>query len=195
MRLFRNMPTAVKLGTGFGVCILLAGILGVVSMRQLANMNRVARELAEHYVVQAVRWSEVEVNLQQFRSRERRYMLAVNNQQERQTAEEALEETKRTLQEAIQQFESSSKEQDIRQALAGIKTAWSEYLNLHENLMQLSRAGKVDEARGLLQGEMHRYMRDEIEPLAKQIDQHIGEQSLNLSSLVSSSYTRARNTV
>jgi len=84
MRAFYNLSTSVKLGIGFGTCVLLTVAVGVFSLVQLAKVNQPAREVVEHHLANAIAFGEIDSNMQQVRAREFRHMLAIGNTQEMQ---------------------------------------------------------------------------------------------------------------
>jgi methyl-accepting chemotaxis protein len=192
MRAFYNLSTSVKLGIGFGTCVLLTVAVGVFSLVQLAKVNQPAREVVEHHLANAIAFGEIDSNMQQVRAREFRHMLAIGNMQEMQAAEEAARKNIQAVEEAFKQYEASLKQTEDRQTFEELKSAWAEYVALHKQLIQLNRQGKRDEAERFVAEKMRPVLRERIEPLIQKIDEEIAQKSKRAGAVIGEAYQRAR---
>jgi len=192
MRAFYNLNTSVKLGIGFGTCVLLTVAVGVFSLVQLAKVNQPAREVVEHHLANAIAFGEIDSNMQQVRAREFRHMLAIGNTQEMQKAEEAARKNIQAVEEAFKQYEASLKGTEGRQTFEELKSAWAQYVALHDQLIQLNTQGKRSEAERFMAEKMRPVLRERIDPLIQKIDEEIAQKSKRAGAVIGEAYQRAR---
>ncbi|GIV20919.1 MAG: chemotaxis protein [Armatimonadota bacterium] len=192
MQRFYNLSTAVKLGVGFGVCALLTAAVGIFNLVQLVKVNQPAREVVRHHLANAIAFGKMDSNMQQVRAREFRHMLAIGDPKEMQAAEEAAQKNIQAIEEAFKQYEASLTSEDNRQTFEELKSAWAEYVKLHEQLIQLNRQGKRAEAARFVAEQMRPVLRERIDPLIQQIDQEVSEKSKRAEAAIMGTYGRAR---
>ncbi|MCL6476590.1 MAG: MCP four helix bundle domain-containing protein, partial [Firmicutes bacterium] len=192
MRAFYNLSTSVKLGIGFGTCVLLTVAVGVFSLVQLAKVNQPAREVVEHHLANAIAFGEIDSNMQQLRAREFRHMLAIGNMQEMQATEAAARKNIEAVDETFKQYEASLRGAEDRQTFEELKSAWAEYVVLHHQLIQLNRQGKRDEAERFVAEKMRPVLRERLDPLIHKIDEEIAQKSKRAETVIEETYQRAR---
>jgi len=192
MRAFYNLSTSVKLGIGFGTCVLLTVAVGVFSLVQLAKVNQPAREVVEHHLANAIAFGEIDSHIQQVRAREFRHMLAIGNTQEMQKAEEAARKNIQAVEEAFKQYEASLKGTEGRQTFEELKSAWAQYVALHDQLIQLNTQGKRSEAERFMAEKMRPILLERIDPLIQKIDEEIAQKSKRAGAVIGATYGKAR---
>ncbi|MCS6830593.1 MAG: methyl-accepting chemotaxis protein [bacterium] len=192
MHTFRDLSIAAKLSISFGMCVLLTVSAGIFSLTQLKRVVQPAREIAEHHLTSAIIFGRISSNIQQVRAREFRHILAIGNLQEMQAAEEAARKNIQTVEQYFKQYEASLNATDDRQLFEQLKSAWAEYLQLHEQLILLNRQGKRIESERFAAEKMRPLLRERLDPLMQQIDQDISQKSQRAERAIAAAYQRAQ---
>ena len=192
MQRFYNLSTALKLGIGFGVCVVLTALVGFFGLTRLERVYQTAREVVQHHLAGAIAFSELDTNIQQIRSRQNRHTLAIGNPQEMQATEEAARKNIQAAEEAFKQYESALSDGENRQKLEELKTAWGEFLTLHEQLIQLNRQGKRAESDRFAAEKLRPLMRERIDPMIEQIRENIQKGSRDAEAAAERTYASAR---
>ncbi len=150
---FRDLKTGHKFGLGFGLCLLLALIVGVVAVTRMAHLNALVRLIVTDTMGGTERVSGLNDTVRQTRLYEYQHVNArtdgAKKRAEGEMADEITESNK-----AIQGYSANADAPAEREKLNALKSAWGGYLADDRTLLTLSRAHQEGQAMALLNGRM-----------------------------------------
>ncbi len=162
---FYNLKTGVKLAIGFGVCIVLAAVVGVWSVRALKQSESGFKTMAEKVLPNMVTSADISEAIQIFRAYEYRHLL-LRDAAEKQKIEQTLNEQQDKVEKLLQQYAQNIHDQEEKKLLEELEGYWKGYLPYHERIIALSKAGNYDAALALVSGETASYLLDKLYPAA-----------------------------
>lgn len=173
MKWFYDLKISTKLVSSFLVVLALSGAMGGFAVLQLGAVNQAAQDIRGNWMPSMRAAAGMRFYAANYRLKENRHLASEV------AADKALAE--REAAEARQQFETRmgtyeqllSNEED-RQLLASVKTAWSSYLATSKQLLEFSRENRESEARGLLRGESKVHFDEVTDRLQKMIELNEG---------------------
>ncbi len=163
MSWFYNLKTGVKLAIGFGVCIVLAAMVGVWSVRALKQAEGGFQDISQDVLPNMVTSADISEAIQIFRAYEYRHLL-LRDASEKQKIEQTLEEQQGKVEALLQQYGKNIRDEEERKLFEELDGYWKGYLPYHERIIALSRAGNYDAALALVSGETARYLLDKLYP-------------------------------
>ncbi len=192
MRRFWNLPTVWKLTIGFGVCTILTVLVGGVALMQMGRINRPAQEIAGRYLPTAAAVGDIASNVYNTRAFQYNHLAKIGDPNQMQKVEEAAREAIEAVNKALGRYESLITSAEERQMLEEFKNAWAEFVKLHEQLIQLDRAGKRDEASRFLVEVLRPVLREKMDPLLESMHQRVEQNAQQAESHIAAAYRAAR---
>jgi len=184
MKWFVNLKTGTKLAFGFGLCLLLTATISVIALTGLARLDRIANEIAQDSLPGIEGIGQLDSHMIEFRQREYRLLLT-SHQAGKQQVESDLRRDMDDIQKEMADYEKTIHQDEDRQNLEHLKTGWAGYLDLHRQLMELSRKNDLKGADALINGRMHQHFQSEVRAtLDKMVEwnKHNGERLAKLAS-------------
>lgn len=131
MNWFYNLKTARKLALGFGLCLALAVLIGVVAITRMAQMNRKAATLAAGTSRGMRALVAFSAPMRQFRITE--YRAALNNDPAKLATDEArLALLRAEAEQGLAAYGSAAAAPEDRANFEALKASWAQYLALHD---------------------------------------------------------------
>lgn len=152
MEAFNNMKIGTKLGLGFAIVLILMGIMGISALTQMSKVNDQSTEITTNWLPATRFIMDLNTNTSDYRIAELAHIIATNEAEMQQ-----LEATLLKLNDAInankkayQALISTPEEQTLFDQFT---KQYDAYLQIHEQVLQLSRQLKTEEAMVLINGE------------------------------------------
>ncbi|WP_339532605.1 methyl-accepting chemotaxis protein [Pseudomonas mucidolens] len=169
MKWFYDLKISTKLISSFLVVLALTAVMGVFAVLQLGAVNQAAQDIKGNWMPSM----RAAAGMRFFAAN---YRLKENNHISTEVVEEK-EQAEREAAEARQQFETRmatyeqllSDDQD-RQLLASVNSAWGAYLASSKALFEFSRQNQDAQARGLLRGESKEHFDEVTTRLQKMVE-------------------------
>jgi methyl-accepting chemotaxis protein len=152
MKWFNNMKIGTKLLLSFSVLILLAIFLGLFSLYQMTKINKTTNDFTLKWMPSVRITADMNTDASIFRIAELQQVLSDDAREMEVYYENELDRVASVFNNHRQEYEkliSSPEEQNMYDEFS---KKWKAYLNEHNNLLLLSRAGKKEEATALLRG-------------------------------------------
>ena len=137
MKVFANMRTAVKLGLGFGVCVALTALLGIVSLRQTAVLASGTGEMYSDTVLGLQSLNKITRAVQLHRLWSYRHIFA-STDATRKDVEGKIEAQKQAAENGIAEYTKVADSPAEKEHVANLQAAWKEYLTYHQATMDLN---------------------------------------------------------
>jgi methyl-accepting chemotaxis protein len=164
-----NASLTVKLVGAFLVTSVLAVLLGLFALAQLDKVNGTSTEMAERWMPSAQAAGEMAMRINMVRRDELQHILSVS-EADMSKYEAQLTETKAKLADARGRYEKLPSEGDEKAAYESFRQNWAAYLAQHDKVLQLSRAGRNEEAKALNRGEAAQHFRESVADLTKIVE-------------------------
>lgn len=150
--MFKNMKIGLRLGTGFGIIIVLIVIMAFFSITQIVKISdsvhiivndRFPTTIATHDIID-------EINVV---ARVIRNMIIIDNESEVEKESRRLDEAREKINLRMKVLEESMKSEEGRECLKAVGSARMAYLPLQDKLKKLALEGKDEEAASILLGD------------------------------------------
>ena len=151
----KNVKLSTKLVGGFVGVALLTAVVGLVGTLSIRSIDNADTELYEQNTVALAQTGKLKEDFQKMRNVFRDGMMSkflFNREATEQFAK--VKELDQSTQASLGVLEKILVADDLKQALAGVKTALSEYYPVRDRLSGLVAEGKQEEAFSLLQGDV-----------------------------------------
>lgn len=175
--MFKNLKISTRLKLGFG--ILAALLLGVIALSiwQMGVMRSATSDLATNWLPSVERVNQMNTGTSDFRIAEFQHVLNTD------TAamagiEKSMADTLATFEEDHQAYLKLISSPEERKLYEEFATDWKQYLQIHEQVLTLSRNNENDQAKALLEGESRRLFDSSSAKLLKLVQlNHNGAES------------------
>ena len=140
-------------------CFMLVGMvaLGVVSLSFMSSINKGTTDISENWLPSVIASEELNTLTSDFRREEYKHIVA-QDEETMQSAETKMENANNQIDEYFNTYLSSLVvDETDRQLIQDAQSAWNEYLQNHERLIQLSRENKSAEAMEVVLGTITLY--------------------------------------
>lgn len=151
MNWFYNLRIATKLIASFLTVLLLTAFIGVFSIVNLADVNQTSTEMNENWMPSMRAAAGMRFQATQYRLREARHILATD-QADMKTIEEQAAESLKEFEARKVVYEKLISSNEERQLFEVMLSDWSNYLAGSKTILELSRAGKTDDAQAIFNG-------------------------------------------
>ncbi|MEZ7196024.1 methyl-accepting chemotaxis protein [Pseudodesulfovibrio karagichevae] len=142
---------SVKLSASFACIILLAVVLGLISIVNLGSINDDSTIMVENWIPSIINVNKINTATSDFRIAELQHTLAIDDAGMK-AFEKAMEQQAEKIREASEAYATLISSEKERTKFNDFKTAWAEYMEEHKKFLVLSRANKNEEAQTLLRG-------------------------------------------
>ena len=148
---FVNRRVRTKLAIGFGSVLVMTAALGLFAIRELADMNSAAREIADNWLPSVYAISNLDTNTSDHRLLLTQHVLS-NSDADKSKYEAALVKIMESIRtnEALYEPLITMNEKELWKTF---KKDWAAYLVDHDAVIRLSRANKQEDARAQLAGD------------------------------------------
>jgi methyl-accepting chemotaxis protein len=148
MEFFRNLKIGFKLMVAILTVVAMTGFVGVFAVIQLSRVNDVSIDISGNWLpsVQVLGHIQAAVNL--FRRAEMNHVLA-NDKDKMAGYEKLLEQTTAQLKDAESRYQKLITSPEEQKLFEKIQSTWSDYVEMHQRVIALSRSMKKQEASDL----------------------------------------------
>ena len=168
MKAFYNLKLANKLLLSFVIVLTLMAGLGGFSVVQLGKVNQKASDLADNWMPSARVLLEIKIILARYRSTELNHLLSESSE-DRAFYEKSMAGIWTELQKSLATYQKISSTAEQKEITAQMLAAMPPYLAVHDKLLALSTAGRDEEARAFVRGDVFNAYRKIVEQLDKLI--------------------------
>ena len=145
MKWFSNLKIGIKLGLGFGLVLILTGLLGCFSVRQLARVNGSTVEITTKWLPGVRTLGELRVETTLVRRWELSYFLNPDKIQ----AQERIDQALAAVLDDGKKYESLISSDEERRLYQEFRSAWGEHVAINKRVIELCHQGKEKEASSL----------------------------------------------
>ncbi|QKF81838.1 HAMP domain-containing methyl-accepting chemotaxis protein [Halarcobacter ebronensis] len=148
--MFKNIKITTKLSLGFGIVLVLIGVLGFISLQRMSMINEESSIMSNNWMPSIKVVEEINTNTSDLRITEYLHVLS-QTPEDMKKAEDEMAEVLNTIKKNRAIYEkliSSSEEQDVYDMFS---KEFSNYLKINEHLLKVSRQNKTEEAMKILQ--------------------------------------------
>ena len=142
----------VKLGIGFGLVLVLTGLLGTVALIKVVSLRDAARDLANDEVVSARLLGAMDAASGQFRVAQLQEIVG-DDPAARQTEKQTMEQERGNLEEALDQYRTLVNGGQEQTMFAALQQDWAGYLQVSAKIAQLAEAGRTHDAMSLVKSD------------------------------------------
>jgi methyl-accepting chemotaxis protein len=151
--MFKNMKIGMRLGLGFGMVLLLLSTIAFIGITRLSNLNDSMELLVEDRYPKTVVANEIVKHLNRI-ARSMRNVLLMEKQADIKKELERIDESRAEIKKGLESLDKTIKSEKGKEVLKGITETRGKYIGSQEKFLQLVSAGKKDEARDLLLGDV-----------------------------------------
>ncbi len=166
MKWFYDLKISTKLLTSFITVLALTAAIGGFSIFQLAQVNSTSTEMKENWIPSMRAAAGMRFYASQFRTREMRHLLA-DSAEEKASQEQMAGESRSQMETRITNYDKLVSSPEERALYDSLVKDWAGYTALNKTVFDLSRAGRVEEAKTILTTESKRYSDSIAETTAK----------------------------
>ena len=154
MNWFYDLKIGRKFALGFGLCLTLAVLVGIVALSRMAQMNRNATLLDTDTIAGASAITDITAHARLFRTLEYQYLLATDNATLDQDEADMREEQALT-EASLDAYGKAITPPENRQDFDVLKADWQGYLRLHARFMPIGRRKDYKVGQAILNGPMY----------------------------------------
>jgi methyl-accepting chemotaxis protein len=168
MTWFYNLKIAQKLALGFGLCLMLAALIGGIAISRMAQMDSTSSMLNRQTVAGLVALERFSAPIRQFRTTEYRAVLSDSDQDQWQKDEARLTTLRSDAEQGLEDYGKSVTETDDKQRYTKVTSEWHSYLAMHDGqLVPTLNSHDLGTGKQLL----NKTMRDPFLQLSDDLDQ------------------------
>ncbi|WP_017905092.1 methyl-accepting chemotaxis protein [Pseudomonas asplenii] len=169
MKWFYNLKISIKLISSFLVVLALTAAMGAFAIIQLGSVNQAAQEIRGNWMPSMRAASGMRFFAANYRLKENRH-LSTEVAEEKAQAEREAVEARQQFETRLDTYEKLLSNDEDRELLDSVKSAWSTYLVGSQKLFELSRQNEEAQARGVLRGESKVHFDELTSRLQKMIE-------------------------
>ncbi|USX27924.1 methyl-accepting chemotaxis protein [Oxalobacteraceae bacterium OTU3CINTB1] len=151
MKWFYDLKIATKLIVSFGAVLLLTLVMGLAAMVSTSRVNQASSDMAENWMPSVRMAMELRADVGEFRRWELAHLLNTETARYA-TYDKRFEETLATLKTHREAYEKLISSPDEQAIVTEFDKAWAAFLGDHGKMMELSAAGRKEEALSLSRG-------------------------------------------
>ena len=153
MNWFYNLKTSRKMALGFGLCLALAVLVGVVAISRMAQMNKISRDVLSNSLVGVEALSDVQAGARQFRTIEYRHVLSFTPSDKSQ-AEADLTKAQADTEKSLKAYQDGLTDPEDTKNFNHLQTEWQKCAAMKDALLAASRSNDARQSAALLNGPM-----------------------------------------
>lgn len=181
MQWFNNLKIGTKLISGFITVALIAGIIGLIGIQKLHQIDAADTKLYEKITVPIGQLQDLSVSFQRMRVN-LRDIVAASNSEELQKFSLRIKEMREQIDKSSAEFEKTILTDEGRKLFEDFKKSRSMYGPLVDKMVQLALANQDKEAIALMQGEGAKASKDEQDAIEKLVDAKLKQAKLTAES-------------
>ncbi|MEW6354464.1 MAG: methyl-accepting chemotaxis protein [Pseudomonadota bacterium] len=172
MKWFYNLKIATKLIISFLVVLALTSFLGVFSIVQLANVNQMSTDMATNWLPSVRVTSDMNTNTSDFRIAELQHVASLT-EEEMKKYEGDMDALLKALEKNRAEYEKLISSEEERAIYNSFATQWKAYMSVHEDIVNLSRENKNEEAKALIRGDSQKLFDGASADLLKLVNMNV----------------------
>jgi methyl-accepting chemotaxis protein len=153
MNWFHNLKIATKLLLAFLLLLALTLALGVFSVLQLDQVRQSSQQLSGTWLRAVALLADLNTDTSDFRLAQFERVQATSPEQ-RALAERSMEQERQQVSKELVEYEQSITSEHERRLFEDVKQRWELYLRKNTQLQQLTTQEQLEQARGMLLGEL-----------------------------------------
>lgn len=144
--MFKNMKIGAKLGTGFGIVLILMIVLGVFSIQRMGVVNDQSTEISQNWMPSIVAIEEINSWTAEYRIYEYEHMVSASEANMKKAEADMADVMKKVndLRSTYEKLISSPEEKAMYDVFA---KKFDEYMRLHDKFLVLSSSNQLEEAK------------------------------------------------
>ena len=143
-----NLTIGKKLGLGFGLVLVLTTVLAVVSILEISRVNGSTVDIATNWLPSVKTLGTTEYDSSAYRRYELAYLMSTDDKG-RTTNQQQLDKRLEMLNDDIKKYEPMISSDEERGLYKEWRDNWNKYLDVHNQVMDLARGNKLEEASSL----------------------------------------------
>ena len=151
--MFKNMKIGMRLGLGFGLVVILMGVIAFIGINHLGGMNQNMEKLVHDRYPKTVMANDVLKHLNRI-ARSVRNVLIMDKTEDVKKELDRINESRSVIKENLDKLDKSITSEKGKELLKGVADARSKYIPATDHFLKLGAEGNWDEARALLLGEI-----------------------------------------
>ncbi|WP_085813328.1 MCP four helix bundle domain-containing protein, partial [Geoanaerobacter pelophilus] len=152
MKWFHNLKLGAKLMTGFVAVALIAAVIGFIGITKLRSIDEADTKLYQKITIPISQLQDISTSFQRIRINIRD-MVAATDAAERKSYGDRIVQLREVINKNTAEFEKTIMTEDGRKLFAEFKRASSAYAPFLDEMVQLARANRTQEAHALMVGD------------------------------------------
>ena len=148
-----NLKIARKLALGFGLCLGLAVLVGVVAITRMAQMNKISENIVSDSLNGVEALGQFQAGARQFRTIEYRHVLSFTPA-DMDKAEADMAKQQDDADKALKSYQTVLSDPTDTKNFNDLQTAWQKYVAMKDALLVLSRKNDTKQCAALMNGPM-----------------------------------------
>ncbi|MCS3516004.1 methyl-accepting chemotaxis protein [Pseudomonas grimontii] len=169
MKWFYDLKISTKLICSFLVVLALTAGMGGFAILQLGAVNQAAQDIKGNWMPSMRAAAGMRFFAASYRLKENRH-IGTDIAEEKAQAEREAAEVRQQFETRMGTYEQLLSNDEDRQLLTSVKSAWDAYLASSKQLLEFSRQNQEDQARGLLRGESKGHFDEMTARLQKMVE-------------------------
>jgi methyl-accepting chemotaxis protein len=169
MKWFYDLKISTKLISSFLLVLVLTGAMGGFAIHQLGAVNHAAQDIKGNWMPSMRAAAGMRFFAANYRLKENRH-IATEIPEEKAQAEHEATEARQQFETRMGTYEQLLSNDEDRQLLASVKSAWDAYLASSKQVLEFSRQNQNAQASGLLRGESRGYFDEVTARLQKMVE-------------------------
>ncbi|CAM2785790.1 methyl-accepting chemotaxis protein [Pseudomonas fluorescens] len=169
MKWFYDLKISTKLISSFLLVLALTGAMGGFAIHQLGAVNQAAQDIKGNWMPSLRAAAGMRFFAANYRLKENRH-IATEIPEEKAQAEREATDARQQFETRMGTYEQLLSNDEDRQLLASVKSAWDAYLASSKQLLEFSRQNQDAQARGLLRGESKGHFDEVTARLQKMVE-------------------------
>ncbi|KAA8554646.1 MULTISPECIES: methyl-accepting chemotaxis protein [Pseudomonas] len=169
MKWFYDLKISTKLICSFLVVLVLTGAMGGFAILQLGAVNQAAQDIKGNWMPSMRAAAGMRFFAANYRLKENRH-IGTEIAEEKAQAEREAADARQQFETRMGTYEQLLSNDEDRQLLASVKSAWDAYLASSKQVLEFSRQNQEAQARGLLRGESKGHFDEVTARLQKMVE-------------------------
>lgn len=153
MRWIYNLKTARKLMLGFGLCLSLALLVGIVAVTRMAQMNIITENIISDSLNGVEDLADFQGEFRQVRIVQYRHVLSAAPT-DKAKADDDLAAAQSAADKALASYQATTIDTTDKQNFEALQADWQKYETMRDPLLALSRQGNLKQSTAMLNGPM-----------------------------------------
>ncbi|SFI76589.1 MULTISPECIES: methyl-accepting chemotaxis protein [unclassified Pseudomonas] len=169
MKWFYDLKISTKLISSFLVVLALTGAMGAFAILQLGAVNQAAQDIKGNWMPSMRAAAGMRFFAANYRLKENRH-IGTEIPEEKAQAEREAAEARQQFETRMQTYEQLLSNDEDRQLLLSVKSAWDAYIASSKQVLEFSRQNQEAQARSLLRGESKGHFDEVTSRLQKMVE-------------------------